>query len=63
MNNPKILILKITEDEYYHIQRILSHQMKSHEYDVDDISWYDFKYISQALEYARKEGETNENDQ
>ena len=61
--NPKVITLKITEDEYYHIQRILSHQMRSHEYDVDDVSWYDFKYISQALEYARKEGDKSENDQ
>ena len=60
MNDPKVLTLKMTEDEFYHIQRLLSYQMKCH---VDDVFWYDFKYIFMALEYARKEGESNENDQ
>lgn len=63
MSNPRVLTLNVTEDEYSHIQDVLSYYMKKHQDDINDLSWYDFKYISSALEYARKEGESNENDQ
>ena len=51
-----ILHLKMTDDEYDHIQGLLSYYMKKYQDDVDNISWYDFKYISSALEYAKQDG-------
>lgn len=60
---PEVINLKMTEDEYGHIQSLLHIFMSEIEYDETDLKWYDYKYISQALEYARKEGEKNENDQ
>lgn len=58
-----VIELKMTDDEYNHIQSLLSYYMKKCQNDIAKFSWYDFKYISSALEYARKEGENNANDQ
>lgn len=52
-----IIHLKMTDDEYSYIQTLLHRFMKDSLNDDTNLKWYDYKYISNALEDARKDGE------
>lgn len=62
MNPENIPIVKLilTEDEFTNILNILSRFQRQVQYPDDNLDWYDYEYIMQSLEFARKEGEEDE---
>ena len=62
MNPENIPIVKLilTEDEFANILNILSRFQRQVKYPDDNLDWYDYEYIMQSLEFARKEGEEDE---